>query len=487
MERANYSAIKKIPDPPKPSARLCDPRKYRTYIYVVSTLWFWWFQSLEYFSRILERIGSKYCLLDDIFHEDEVNAVGERTVLARSNSISRVDSRELLLGWLEIEPIEGMPYCYYESPFQMWQYVHQVSVRTGYIHYLCSLVLRNEDISVPLGKLAKTFTCMKRQAEKSVKFRFLFKKITKWLEHTEKGKVEDMIQMIHFISEDIASRPSIWLLEFEHRLLRCGNVETTVYETSLAIMSLFFSFGGNIDQHGLAQCRESPRKMHDCMLSLFMISALERCSNGAVGEINVTEYGEVSRSLLSNWEEDFTRCKSKNVHKNDLMFKDKVMWDVMTNHCCEYFESTWTADLMERALWNLQWGRQFVKKSDYEKIASRVKENSTEKLSGMDTHVFLACVIGGAMRLFGEGDGAYRMLERADAPMEVRLKTAPDVSVQDLVDMKVLRVLGKNKFVINWIPGKDRAYRGVAEEECISLVPHVRNVSFNARPNQTIQ
>lgn len=436
---------------------------------------------------LLDRIGSKYCLLDDVIHEDEVNSVGERTVLARSNSISRVDSRELLLGWLDITPIVGMPYCYYENSLQMWRYIHQVSVRTGYIHYLCSLVLRNEDISIALNKLSKTFSCMKREAEKSIKFRFLFRKFTKWLEHTEKAKVEDMIQMIHFISEDIYSRPAIWLLEFEHRFLRCGNVESTVYETSLAIMSLFFSYGGNIDLHGLAQCRASPRKMHDCILSLFMISALERCSSGAMGEINVTEYGEIGRILLSNWKEDLPLNKSKNSKPGDLMFKDMVMWDVMTNHCCEYFESTWAEEKMERALWNLQWGRQFVKKSDYDKIAMRVNEGSTSKLSEMEAHVLLACVIGGAIRLFGAGDGPYRMLERVDAPMEVHVKTVPSVTVQDLVDMKVLRAVGKDKFAVNWIPGKDKAYRGVEDGGAISLVPHGRNVRFKARPGQIVQ
>lgn len=487
MECADYSAIPVIPDPPKPGAVLCDPRKYRTYIYVVSTICVWWFQILELFSIILDRIGSKYCLLDEVFHEDEVNSVGERTVLARSNSISRVDSTELLLGWLEVKPIDGMPYCYYESKLQMWRYIIQASVRTGYIRFLCSLVLRNQDISVPLNKLAKTFTCMKREAQKSVKFRFLFKKFIKWLEHTEKGKVEDMIQMIHYISEDIYSRPTIWLLEFEHRLLRCGNVEPTVYETSLAMMSLFFSYGGNIDQHGLAQCRESPRKMHDCMLALFMISALERCSSGAIGEINVTEYGEIGRILLSNWKEGFHLRKSKTTKPDDLMFKDRVMWDMMTNNCCEYFESTWTEEHMQRGVWNLQWGRQFVKKSDYDKIVMRVKEGSTAKLSEMDAHILLACVIGGALRLFGAGDGPYRMLERADAPMEVHVKTLPTVTVQDLLDMRVLRACGKGKFVVNWIPGKDKTYRGVDDGGNISLVPHIRNVSFRARPNQAIQ
>lgn len=466
---------------------VCVPQKWRVYIYIVTTMYVLWFNFLEYVSLVMDKYNVERYKLEDIKHEKQaVSSVGELTPIARNNSLTRRDSREVLLGWLDNDPFEGSNSFEYESFGQALAMVTRGCARNGYIQFLASLVLRNEDICDPLAKLSRTFDEIKKKTEKTVKFRFLFKKLTSFLKDVERGKIEDMIQMIHFISEDVATRPCTWWMEFEHGFLRCDSAPRNVFETGLATMSLFFSWGANFDVHGLANVRDSPRRMHDSMLTLFMICAMERIGNSWESEINVTEFGGTERILKSEWKEGFTRHTSQKTKTSEAMFKDNAVWDVMLNECNEFVETSWSAAVMERGLWGLECGRQFVKRSDFDKLMGLVEQEDEVDLTEFDSRALLAFAICGVIRFHGNtGDAIFRMVELGDV-QRVLKGQLPAVSIQDLVDLQIMEKVGKDRYMMKNIPGIDRKYKGSDVDGRISFTTHKYNTRFSALATQNI-
>lgn len=479
----------------------CKLQQWERFIRNTTSLFLLWYNLLERIARILDRFNIRWGKPDNQRPGVVVNSIGERTAICRRNSFCRQDSRQCLLQWMDKnpdgkKPTQGSEIFYYDSFTQMISYLVRGCARSAYINFLANVVIRSSNLTVPISKLTKTIAEIERQSAKAVKFRFFFKDLKTFLNDVQQGKGENMSDFIRLISNDISTKRCTWWLEFEHRYLRWNSTNDNVYETKLAIFSLFFQHGGNFDIRGFAQIRESPKRLHDGMLTMLMICAVAGTTSALTNEINVTEFGGTDRILLSSWKENFRMAPSPKGKVSDGTMKDILMWNAMLNDCSEYVESSWSLNLLTRSMWALQWGRKFVQRKDYFKLMAVIgQDDDGTDLTGFDARAILAFVIAGFVRYPDNGNGIFLSLvgvTDAEVPQKSCAKTTryirgrlPPIHIQDLIDIHVLRCIGKNKYVID-IPGENCKFNAKSVESSISFVRHSSNMHFSANPTQLV-
>lgn len=448
----------------------------------MTNLFYLWYTVLERFSLLLDWCGIEWGLLKEVDAGICINPVGDRSPVMRCNSLSRQNSTEVLLECLRNDLFQGKTTFQYHSLANMMRCIVDGCARVAYLRYLAKLIKRQDDIAVPLSKLSKTFTVIKRRSQKTVKFRFMFKTLRTFLNDMEQGKVENMARLVQILCDDMLARQPAWWLMLEHSLLRAENAPDNVYEASLATLSMFQQHGAHLHAGGLTHIRASPNRIHNALLTLFMICGVEHCADSFCGEINVTEYSGTERIFTSDWTSDFTTTASHNVSPSSPAFKDCVFWDVMENGCCELVESTWSVSRLRRAMWALQHGRRFVKRSDYDKIMILFdKQDKSVDLSGFDSRMLLALSIGGFARFHANGgDAIFRMVED-DSARHVLHGRLPRVSVQDLIDLHVLRDQGKQTYVMH-LDCIDVKYKADLAGDGVSFTKHTSNKSFSVKP-----
>lgn len=219
-------------------------------------------------------------------------------------------------------------------------------------------------------KLKETVKVIKGRAEKSIKFRFLFKSLIKLLEDIEKSTAESMIDLLHTLAEDMFNRDHTWYISFVHNHLRARNVSKNEFETALAAISLFYQHGAGAEHYILKGGWRDPKNTHDAGLTLLKYFAIDSCTSSCDNEINVTEYSGMERAMFSNLEQPFIRYVSFSTTKSDSLFKDQLMYDISLNCCNEHIEYSWDGRKMERAVWTLQFGRKYVTKELYKQLES---------------------------------------------------------------------------------------------------------------------
>lgn len=465
---------------------LFETYQWCRFIGVVTSFYLAWYNLLEHLSRILEHYNIRYGKINDEEPDAAFNSIGEPTSLTRCNSLLRQDSRDILLKWLDKEVRVESNTIRFESYSQMMAFIMRGCARNAYIKFLANLVLQSPDLVPSLTKLSKTFIEMQRHTAKTVKFRFLFKSFKKFLRDVGTGKVENLSQMIRLIADNISTRRPIWWMEFEYGFIRCDSSPQNVYESALAIIGIFHRYGVDFDSHDMVNLRKCPRRLHDAMLTLFMVCAVQKCTLEMKNELNITAFGGTDRVLLSNWKDDFKMTPSPKVKASEETMKDLFMWNAMLNECSEYVDGSWSINLLSRVMWALQWGRQFVERCDYDRLMTEVNQDDINTdLTDFKARVLLAFVITGVVRCRGDGNDAFfRMIEATEATCVLRGRL-PSLCIQDLIDLRVLQCVGKNQYVTDF-PYSCPKFNTEIVDEQVSFSENSYNKSFYALPTQTV-
>lgn len=275
-------------------------------------------------------------------------------------------------------------------------------------------------------------------------------------------------------------------LEFEHRLLRSsvkphnasGFFRTR--EAALATYMLFAQTGGggrkemtlmknmvkllhmgnNDNLLDVIQyiVRESPRKLHDAVLSVLAVLTVQRCARQWVlmecesDSMIVSGVYPVNlaRALMTDIEDDdnnttataTTQQKSHKKNKttsitdwpklrmepykhkydsNGVSFTNAVIQHSALYSKLHVISSAWDIGLLARVDWAMRYGRRYVRAEDVMRVRAAATGMRNGEggggmvgvvdLSGMDARALLALVIGAVIRVAGQHDTIFRLME----------------------------------------------------------------------------
>lgn len=344
--------------------------------------------------------------------------------------------------------------------------------------------MRDKETEKTANSVREAVQSIQGRAKKSVKFRFAFKQLVRFLTDIEHSSVSTVVSFLRLLGQDMLNRPDTWFTTYVHTYARSRTVPTLLLETTYATYSLFMREGAGVSPYVTSALWREKNQSFNAAMTLLMCFAIEKCAPGCVNEINVTEERGSERILDGIGGLSVRRVQNLSGRRTEDLFRDKMMLFVMLNQLSEYIESSWSVDRLERVFWALTDGIRFLEKSKFQEL-ELLRERDNADLTEWDPRVLLSFSLSGMIRFVGENDYMYRLTASSEAKVEI-IGRLPRLTVQDLLDLNIVKIRRTDGFTINALPGSGKLLEVARAESRLSVRETNRNTMFRANVREYI-
>lgn len=317
-----------------------------------------------------------------------------------------------------------------------------------------------------------------------------FPKISQFLYSLESANDTELLEMHDFLCKERLNQPLTWFFEQAHCRYRTNVSDPLTYEASLSLTCLFYRDGLT----GLERYTMLYQKWRytNLMSALFvtLFATVERCIDlnasklVSIKDLRQFDYRGNEFAFDTIMKRSFMRFYPSGMDRRTLWYKDCMLFSVAYNCCNDLILFDWPPDKMERTIWMLEFGKHHVTERAY-----RMLQRSVGK-PGLDLTVFkattlLAFSISGLFRFHGRNDNFFE--HTSDLTTSSHLYGyLPSVTVQDLLDLGLLRKVRKNVFKMDDIPGIPTKFKCVPIGDKLLLTRCSENTSFGANTSQQV-
>lgn len=413
-------------------------------------------------------------------------SIGERTLFSRTNSLNRQNSLDLLKKWhqrptmVEKTPPSMLVYRY-ESFQDRIQAVVTAIVISVHTRHSAKYFLSDKEVEKTVNCVLNAVRKMQTVTKKSVKFRFAFKQLGKFLGDIEKSRVSSVTEFLRMLAEEMIQRPDTWCIPYTHAHLRSRLVSPRILEISYATYGVFMSEGAGVSLYLMTTLWKEKNRAFNAAMTLLMYCAVERCVPSSVHEINVTEERGTERileaveSLGKVWVLHHLLGK-----RHEDMFRDKFMLFATINKINEFVESSWSTDRLERVYWAIKYGRAYLERKKFQELELMREEDDLD-LGDWDPRTLLSFSLSGMIQLDGGGTDLYRLTCSPEAKVHVQGQL-PTPTVQHLVDLNVLNKTKDGIYEWNVLPGANKCLTTRRHQGKIIVSESAKAESFSAKP-----
>lgn len=390
-----------------------------------------------------------------------LHSIGDRTQIARSNSLQRTNSADILREWAnryrrarqgaDIDPLYD-----YSSLSSLCATLLLYTAWVSYGKQMARLVLGDQKPEETASRVVESVKRIQARAKKSVKFRFQFKDLLRFLDDIEESRACSVTEFLNEISAEMLNMQNSGFLKLYHTRFRCKFAVRNVHETGSAAAALFVREGANVNAFFADGMWRDPHRTHHAAMMVLMHFAMGTCSPNSRNEINVTEYSGVERSLLSKDRGKFRRMHSLWWYGDLYLQKDMILIDVTLNDCNELVELAWPWQVLDRAIWALEHGRKHVRRELYSELEELDGSRDLD-LTGYDARQMLIFSLAGVVRLRGGGDSVYDITGCDEARIVIDGKV-PMPCVEDLVVLNVVRINKRGMCWVDSLPGTRESF-----------------------------
>ena len=397
------------------------------------------------------------------------------------------ESQDALMKWLPVwSDLNCSLSC--SSIREMLQYVFIVTSYTSFCKRCARIIINNADLCA-IDRIAETVRIIKKDAEKSVKFRYAFKDFIRFLNDIERADATAFSEFMKALAlEALQLDNSIYLDYWAHFVQVFCKEDKTEYETKLAILSMFNHEGAGLERYLLKGGWRNPRDTNSAGLTLLKLIAVPKCTmnlgSSDNNDIVGIEFTRFDRILFAPQDRPFVRYGSRIVSKRSPTFKARVMYDVAMNCCLEYISSSWSNERIERAVWALEYGLKHVSGETYEDLQSMHGKHKLD-LTGFEPLSLLSFSICGLVYFQGRNESGYKLTGDPLAPIVVN-GSLPKPSVKDFVELKLLKEVRNGRYTPHMFPGRSKFVKATHVGNTLRLMESVQAAPFDANPEQVI-
>eukprot|EP00177_Eucheuma_denticulatum_P003875 GFKZ01007015.1.p1 GENE.GFKZ01007015.1~~GFKZ01007015.1.p1 ORF type:complete len:481 (+),score=57.35 GFKZ01007015.1:306-1748(+) len=430
---------------------LVDPTRKNLLIELFSVMFYISFSLLEAVAVVLNKWMKTPQKTRHTLH-----SIGDRTQIARSNSLQRTNSADILREWInryKRDRTETGTHAVYDYP-SFSSLCVTLFFYTAWLSYgkqMAKLVLSDQKPTETASRVLESVKRIRARAKKSVKFRFQFKDLLHFLDDLEKSRACSVTDFLNEISAEILNLSNTGVLGIYHTRFRCKFAARNVHETGNAVAAQFVREGANVNAFFSEGMWRDPSRTHHAAMMVMMHFAMTTCAPNSSNEINITEYSGVERSLLSKHSGEFRRQHSLWWYGDLYLQKDMILIDVSLNDCNEFVELAWSWEVLDRAVWALEHGRKHVRRELYFELTGLDGRKDLD-LTGYDARQLLIFSLAGVVRFSSEGDSVYDITGSEEARTVIHGKL-PLPCVEDLVALDLVKSNKRGMFWIDYLPG----------------------------------
>lgn len=191
----------------------------------------------------------------------------------------------------------------------------------------------------------------------------------------------------------------------------------------------------------------------------------------------------VCRSVFlseKTFEPVFSDFGGRDVHS----YAQALQWDFAINFCEEMMESDWSVEMMERAAWAHSSGKPYISKDLFETLQ---KNRLTPKVNYTFYNVksLLALSVSGLIKFTGFDTCLFNLTGNDEALFIVHGYLGKP-TLQDLLDLKLVRMKKGGWFQIADLPGCTSKHKGVQISDRILIVRSKENTPFRGCAEQKV-
>eukprot|EP00177_Eucheuma_denticulatum_P005633 GFKZ01010256.1.p1 GENE.GFKZ01010256.1~~GFKZ01010256.1.p1 ORF type:complete len:523 (+),score=46.59 GFKZ01010256.1:838-2406(+) len=414
-------------------------------------------------------------------------AAATGTGLQKDRTVDSGLSNNRLAKWQALMPLgrDAPSACYdYPTRFDRFKSVFMTSIYMGYLRHVATRVREGCDAST-VPRLRQAIASIRLRALQSTKFRGSFAIMVGFMEDFEASSFAAITEFVKILAGDMLGRKSSWHLRFLHTHSRGKVVGRDIYETTLAMHSIFQKEGSGIESFLLRGTWKDWKDTLNGSLTLIMQFVIERCMPTGLKSRVVEECSGAERILQATSGEGFRRFASTLRTRDEWLFKDRMMLDISLNCCNEYVESSWSVSSMERAVWALQYARRHLSSELYEELKGYGGKRNLD-LTHLNPLLLITLSAIGLIRFEGLNDCVYQMTKCNNAPVLLH-GNMPMPTIADLLSLRLLRRRRNGSYTIEKMPGSDgNMFRAVHVGERVKLVRSTTTTAFPADPNQRV-
>ena len=452
-----------------------------------------WERSSTFFRIVFDFILALvdlYALIRKVFWKESCNddaptrSKGERTIEVDKCRLKRQDSNDTLMKWLAPARDPNVS-CLCDSVWEAWESTVSSALFCAHAKRCARLIVNDSDKSVTNERIANTAGIIKRHAQGSVKFRYMFKSLIQFLDDIEMSDANNLAKFMKALAVKMLKAEDSIILQYSINYMHSFSQKSqTACEKALAALSLFVREGAGCERFLFMGGWRNPRDTHNAGLTLLVYFSTPTVVTSSELDINVEEFSNIDRIFLLPKDRPFFRYASRGVPKTNKKFKAMIMYDISLNFSNEYIASSWSNEEIERAVWGLQYGLKHFDRETYEELQSMNGKHKLD-LTGYDPVSLLAFSICGVVYFQGRNECAYKLTGDSHASIVIS-GSLPKPSIKDLVDLKLLKEVRKGRYAPELFPGRNKYVKATRVGNSLHFIESVRSVTFNATEEQVI-
>lgn len=315
--------------------------------------------------------------------------------------------------------------------------------------------------NVLLNGLRPRLTFFRQEASSVPVLAESFPHVLQFLYDMEMSDDEDLWNMLEHIFRERISQPSFWFVQFSHCRLIKSTCHQKSYEASTSLVALSYRDGLSFNEKVEMRMRNSLyRSIMDCLIIL-SYAIIEKCidlepsAECLESSLERKKSANVENLLHAAINRSFMRFYPPGLSQDTQWYYDCLSYEIALNCCNDIIPSDWSAHQMERSIWLFEKGKHFVSKWAYD-VLRKSSGKPCLDLTMFKASTLLSFSISGLINFHGRNESLYKLAgdERANIQLFGYL---PKVSVQDLVDLKIISKIKEGYFEVLQFPAcKDK-------------------------------
>lgn len=445
------------------------------------------------FLRILRFFESVYPSSSTITKQILTTPAPQPRTSATPKTNPGTSANQSLRKWLD-RPIKQQHLSYDYSGYKdIFETYCLVGIYGGHARLCASLILKTADKHQHIAPIKDSLRSIIDSTERSPKFTRLMKNIMPFLGHIVDSPTDVVVDFLTFLAQDFVNRPIFWFLGFIHSRLRSENTSALELERTLGAFCLFFREGSSLNALLAKEHWPQDKWLHNAILTMLQYTAVERLFvettfDEAPDTCAQTQGLEIF--LKDDMDVTFRRFASRSTPTCDRIYRDRLLWDITSCFANEYIEFGWKDETLERAIWVFEYGKPFLSSRVYDRLKMHMESGQCHNLdlTGVSGLHLLALSLAGIVNMEGRDASLFRLTAEPYAAVKVHCHV-PKVSVHDLVQLGLCRMIREGVYMMGSIPGykKSPSFKAVPVGDRIMLVQSDVSKEFKAKPQQTIR
>lgn len=455
---------------------LIQPKEWIRSIKLLSTIFFLFYMVAEVLMRIIESPFDSTRLerVFDIVRPPPISWIPRK----RRYRDLQNEKMGPLNGWIKGSILRTPDDFPYDNLKDVSEFFIRGSKIGAHVRLCARIILRDCNKEKTMEGVQRSIAAIRSRADSSDKFMFLYYFFLRYLGALEQVSSESVGLYINVIAEEVLLRPVEYFHIFIHQRLRDENTPGDVYEGSLGIMSLFMKEGASMWKFFNDGGWSNHDRAEKAALTLLMFASVERCATKSSYDIDAPRTKGIERILMASPDLRFLRFRSLTASMGELLFKDRMMWDVTLNGCNDFIEAEWPPWILDRAVWALEYGRKYISEDQLRAIIAN------RYIPGVDftkysTKTLLSFSVSGMVRFRGRNECMYGITANPEAKV-VTHGILPRPTIRDLVALGLVRQVTGDAFCVTRMPGSESGYRGVRQDDRLFFETVDVSVPFDA-------